>query len=207
MLKSQEEYIHSAMPISLDHIRQFLQTFRRQEYEIRTLVPAGVLVPLFEHNGGLNVILTQRTDDVEHHKGQISFPGGLKEENDATIIETALREAEEEIGLSRKSVEILGVLNDFQTPSGFHITPVVAFLPFVPSFFLNTAEVFQIFDVPLSFFLDTRNERVERHEYSGKVRNVYFYQYGQFEIWGATAAMLRSFLHDVRISRTCKKTL
>jgi hypothetical protein len=85
---------------------------------------------------------------------------------------------------------VLGMLNDFQTPSGFRITPVVAFLLSVPSFSINTAEVSRIFDVPLSFFIDARNERVERRERSGKMMNDYFYRYGQYEIWGATAAML-----------------
>jgi 8-oxo-dGTP pyrophosphatase MutT (NUDIX family) len=195
------------MLISPDHIRQFLETFQRQECNGRDLFPAGVLIPLFERNGELHVVLTQRTDKVEHHKGQISFPGGVKNERDTTIIETALRETEEEIGLPRNAVNVLGMLNDFQTPSGFRITPVVAFLLSVPSFSINTAEVSQIFDVPLSFFLDVRNERVERHERSGKLINVYFYRYGQYEIWGATAAMLRSFLHDLMMWLENKKTL
>ena len=195
------------MLISPEHIRQFFESFQRQECNSRDLFPAGVLVPLFERNGELHVVLTQRTGEVEHHKGQISFPGGVKNEQDITIIETALRETEEEIGLPRNAVNVLGMLNDFQTPSGFRITPVVAFLISVPSFSINTAEVSQIFDVPLSFFLDARNERVERHERSGKIMNVYFYRYGQYEIWGATAAMLQSFLHDLMIWIENKKTL
>jgi 8-oxo-dGTP pyrophosphatase MutT (NUDIX family) len=195
------------MLIFPDHIRQFLEAFQRQECNSRDLFPAGVLVPLFESNGELHVVLTQRTDEVEHHKGQISFPGGVKNERDTTIIETALRETEEEIGLPRNAVNVLGMLNDFQTPSGFRITPVVTFLLSVPSFSINTAEVSQIFDVPLSFFLDARNERVEQHERSAKMMNVYFYRYGQYEIWGATAAILRSFLHDLMMWLDNKKTL
>jgi 8-oxo-dGTP pyrophosphatase MutT (NUDIX family) len=195
------------MLISPDHIRQFLESFQRQECNSRDLFPAGVLIPFFERNGELHVVFTRRTDEVEHHKGQISFPGGVKNEQDTTIIETALRETEEEIGLPRNAVNVLGMLNDFQTPSGFRITPVVAFLFSVPSFSINTAEVSQIFDVPLSFFLDVRNERVERHERSGKMINVYFYRYGQYEIWGETAAMLRSFLHDLMMWLENKKTL
>ena len=195
------------MSISPNHIRRFFETFQRQECDDRDLLPAGVLVPLFEKNGELHVVLTQRTDEVEHHKGQISFPGGVKNERDTTIIETALRETEEEIGLTRNVVNVLGMLNDFQTPSGFRITPVVAFLLSVPLFSINTAEVSQIFDVPLSFFLDACNERVERHNRSGKMVNVYFYRYGQYEIWGATAAMLRSFLHDLIFWLESKKIL
>jgi 8-oxo-dGTP pyrophosphatase MutT (NUDIX family) len=195
------------MLISPNNIRQFLETFQRQECNSRDLIAAGVLVPLFERNGELHVVLTQRTDEVEHHKGQISFPGGVKNEQDTTIIETALRETEEEIGLSRNAVDVLGILNDFQTPSGFCITPVVAFLLSVPSFSINAVEVSQIFDVPLSFFLDTRNERVERYKRFGKMMNVYFYRYRQYEIWGATAAILRSFLYDLMMWLENKKTL
>jgi len=195
------------MLISPDNIRQFLETFQRQECNNMDLLSAGVLILLFEKNGELHIVLTQRTDEVEHHKGQISFPGGVKNEQDTTIIETALRETEEEIGLPRNAVNVLGILDDFQTPSGFRITPVVAFLLSVPSFSMNAAEVSQIFDVPLSFFLDANNERVEHHEHSGKMMNVYFYRYGKYEIWGATAAMLRSFLHDLMLWLENKKTL
>jgi 8-oxo-dGTP pyrophosphatase MutT (NUDIX family) len=195
------------MLISPDHIRQFFENYKRQECDSKDLLPAGVLVPLFEKNGELHVVLTQRTNEVEHHKGQISFPGGSKDKRDTTILETALRETEEEIGLPRNAIDVFGKLNDFQTPSGFCITPIVAFLLPFPSFSMNTAEVSKIFDVPLSFFLDARNERVEQHNRSGKMVNVYFYRYGQYEIWGATAAILRSFLHDLMIWLENKKTL
>jgi 8-oxo-dGTP pyrophosphatase MutT (NUDIX family) len=195
------------MLISLNQIRQFLETHRRQECNSGDLCPAGVLVLLFERDNELRVVLTQRTNDVEHHKGEISFPGGVKNDRDLTIIETALRETEEEIGLSRDEVNVLGVLNDFQTPSGFYITPVIAVLLSLPSFSINTAEVSQIFDVPLSFFLDPRNERIEPHKRSGKIMDVYFYRYGTYEIWGATAAILRSFLHDLMTWIGNKKTL
>jgi 8-oxo-dGTP pyrophosphatase MutT (NUDIX family) len=130
------------------------------------LFPADVLILIFERNRGLQVVLTQRTNEVELHKGKILFPGVTKNVRDTTIIETALRETEEEIGLSRDIVNVLGILIDFQTPSGFCITPVVAFLLSTPSFSINTAEVSQIFDVPLSFFLDPCNERVEQHKRS-----------------------------------------
>jgi 8-oxo-dGTP pyrophosphatase MutT (NUDIX family) len=171
------------------------------------LIPAGVLIPLFEQNGELHIVLTQRTNEVKHHKGQISFPGGVKDEMDTSIFETALREAEEEIGLSKEFVEVLGILSDFQTPSGFRITPIIAFLSSVPSFSLNAAEVTEVFHVPLSFFLDTRNERIEQYNHSGKRTNVYFYRYGQYEIWGVTAAILRSFLYDFTTWLASKKTL
>jgi 8-oxo-dGTP pyrophosphatase MutT (NUDIX family) len=195
------------MLASPDQIDQFFNTFQRQVIDSNDLCPAGVLVPLFKKNGELYILLTQRADKVEHHKGQISFPGGIKNEQDSNIIETALRETEEEIGLSRNDIRVLGLLNDLPTISGFCITPVVAFLLSVPSFSINEAEVSHIFDVPLSFFLDTKNERIEQYEHSGEKIDVYFYHYEQYEIWGATAAILRSFLYDFINWLDKKKTL
>jgi 8-oxo-dGTP pyrophosphatase MutT (NUDIX family) len=195
------------MILSSVSIRQFLKAFQRLECDNEKLIPAGVLVPLFERNGELHVVLTQRTIEVEHHKGQISFPGGVMDESDGSILETALREAEEEIGLSKNSVEVLGVLSDFQTSSGFRITPIVAFLPSLPSLCLNTAEVTEVFDVPLSFFLNTQNERGERYDRSGMMAEVSIYRYKQYEIWGVTASILRSFLYDFMKWFESKKTL
>jgi 8-oxo-dGTP pyrophosphatase MutT (NUDIX family) len=193
--------------MTLNDIRSFFSSFCRKEIHDRTLTRAGVLVPLLTRNNELHVILTRRTENVEHHKGQISFPGGAMEHGDKTIVETALREAGEEIGLMRTAVEVLGMFNDLRTPSGFCITPVVGFLSPVPSFVLNKAEVSEIFDVPLSFFLDSRNERIEQRAYSGKTMNVYFYRYGKYEIWGATAEMLHTFLYTLNTEINYKKIL
>jgi 8-oxo-dGTP pyrophosphatase MutT (NUDIX family) len=195
------------LDITLAHIRSFFSSFYRNEINNPALIRAGVLVPLFMQNGKLHVVLTQRTEEVEQHKGQVSFPGGTRDTCDATIIDTALREAEEEIGLTRNTVEVLGVLNDFCTPSGFCITPVVGFLPLIPSFVLNKTEVSEVFDVPLSFFLNSSNERIDRRERFGKMTNVYFYSYGEHEIWGATAEILRTFLHALNTEIEHKKTL
>jgi 8-oxo-dGTP pyrophosphatase MutT (NUDIX family) len=193
--------------ITIDQVRSFMSSFCRNERENHALIRAGVLVPLVIIDGALNVILTQRTDDVEHHKGQISFPGGTMDRVDGTIIETALRETEEEIGLTKKSIEVLGLLHDYCTPSGFCITPVVGFLPRMPSFVLNKTEVAEVFEVPLSFFLDPQNERIEQRMRLGTMLNVYFYNYGSYEIWGATAEMLRIFLHELMSEINRKKTL
>jgi len=193
--------------ITVAHIRSFFSSFYREETNNSALTRAGVLVPLFIKNGGLSVVLTQRTEDVEHHKGQISFPGGTMNQVDSTIVDTALREAWEEVGLPRITVEVLGLLSDFCTPSGFCITPVVGFLPPDPFYVLNKTEVSEVFDVPLSFFLDLRNERTEKRMRFDKMMNIYFYNYGTHEIWGATAEILRSFLQALNTEIKLKKTL
>ena len=195
------------LDITVAHIRSFFSSFIREETNNYTLTRAGVLVPLFIKNGELSVVFTQRTVAVEHHRGQISFPGGTMDKVDSTIIDTALREAWEEIGLPRTSVEVLGLLSDFCTPSGFSITPVVGFLPPNPSYIMNKTEVSEIFDVPLSFFLDPRNERMEKRICFDKMMDVFFYNYGTYEIWGATAEILRNFLQALNTEINFKKTL
>jgi len=195
------------MSLTIDNIRHYFETHQRRLLKDQYLIPAAVLIPLFERNGELHVIFTKRTDDVEHHKGQVSFPGGTMEKTDANSFETALREAEEEIGIKKNVVEVIGAHDDFATPSGFLITPVVAFLSKVPSFSLNTAEVTEVFDVPLSFFLDSRNELVEQRVHDGKIIDIYRYHYGRFEIWGVTAAILRAFVQDFVLWANSKKTL
>ena len=162
--------------------------------EERTLMPAAVLAPLVERAEGYTVLLTQRTDHLEHHAGQISFPGGRTEAEDTSPVETALREAEEEIGLHRRHiVEIAGFLDLYQTVTGFLITPVVGFVTPPFGLTLDAFEVAEAFEVPLEFILDPRHH--ERHSmlYKGQQRQYYVIPYENRFIWGATAAMLINF--------------
>ena len=186
------------MDMQPEQVRSFLKSHRRVEINTPGLVHAGVLILLFPRDGVPHVLLTKRTSDVEHHKGQISFPGGSRDDNDRDITGTALREAEEEIGLPQSHVEVLGLFDDFWTPSGFRITPVIGFLPVLPALKRNTDEVEEIFEVPVPFFLDGTNERMKKLVREGKEFQVYFYTHGRNEIWGATAGMLRSFLRAFR---------
>ena len=195
------------MEIALDSLKRFFLSFHRIAQEQSDLTHAAVLIPFFEKYGELHLVLTKRSMDVEHHKGQISFPGGVRDKEDVSFIDTALRESEEEIGLSRGYVEVLGIYNDFITPSGFCITPVIAFLPSAVKFSLNPTEVAEVIEVPLRFFLTPGNEQTEFHFFNGIQRPVYYYFYGEYEIWGATAAMLRSFLMDLSQHLGRKKAL
>jgi 8-oxo-dGTP pyrophosphatase MutT (NUDIX family) len=161
--------------------------------EEHALTPAAVLVPLVDRPEGLTVLLTQRTDHLHHHGGQISFPGGRVEEHDTSAIETALRETEEEIGLDRRHVDIVGFLDLYQTVTGFLITPVVSFVE--PAFQLNPDpfEVADVFEVPLGFILDSRNHERRSVMYKGRERRFYVLPYEDRYIWGATAAILVGF--------------
>jgi 8-oxo-dGTP pyrophosphatase MutT (NUDIX family) len=156
------------------------------------ITAAGVLVALVNRVEGLHVVFTQRTDHLSDHAGQISFPGGRAEAHDADIIHTALREAKEEIGLAREQVEILGTLPDYFTVTGYRVTPVVGWLEAPVSFTPDPFEVAEVFEVPLTFFLDAANHQRHSLMRDGRERFFYAMPYNGRYIWGATAGMLVS---------------
>ncbi len=160
--------------------------------------PASVLVPLVLREGGLTMLLTQRTAHLTDHAGQISFPGGRAEDYDASPTDTALREAEEEIGLERRHVEVLGSLPDYYTGTGYRVTPIVALIQ--PPFELKAdpSEVAEIFEVPLAFLMDGQNHQRLSVQLAGGSRSFYAMPYERFFIWGATAGMLRNLFHFLR---------
>lgn len=155
-----------------------------------TPIPAAVLVPLVERDAGLTVLLTQRAATLKAHAGQISFPGGRIEAEDVDAWCAALREAHEEIGLAEQFVEFAGYLPDHWVGTGFRVTPVVGFVN--PSYTLRiaTAEVHDVFEVPLEYILDAANHKPRTRELAGLSFEVYDIPYGDRNIWGATAGML-----------------
>ena len=159
-----------------------------------SLTCAAVLIPLFNRGGEWCVLVTQRTHTVEHHKGQISFPGGACEPTDASLEETALRETHEEIGVPPHEVKILGALDDFPTISSFVVTPFVGLIPQRFAYRLNKAEVEAVIEVPLSFLREADNLRVDQLEYQGELHDVLFWDYGPHVIWGVTAQIMKSFI-------------
>jgi 8-oxo-dGTP pyrophosphatase MutT (NUDIX family) len=158
---------------------------------------AAVLVPLVFRGPEPELLFTRRTETVETHKGQISFPGGVMHENDSGTVATALRETEEEIGVPSALIEPLGLLDDLHTPTGFIITPVVGLVANLPGVHPNPAEVAEIFFVPLEFFLDPVSGRSEERRVGEKLWEVWYYDYGGRTIWGATAAIIRSLVREM----------
>ncbi|NML24210.1 CoA pyrophosphatase [Zoogloea sp. G-4-1-14] len=156
------------------------------------LRPAAVLVPIVMREGGLTMLLTQRTDHLHHHPGQVSFPGGRVEEGDVSPMDTALRETEEEIGLARRHVELLGALPPYRTGTGFEVVPVVGLVAPPFELALDDFEVAEAFEVPLSFLLDPDNHQRHSMEVRGSLREYYAMPYGGYFIWGATAGMIVS---------------
>ena len=194
-----------------DRIRQCLSAPREQESltgdfavagvarEEIALTPAAVLVPLVDRPDGMTVLLTQRTEHLDNHAGQISFPGGRVEADDVDPVDTALRETEEEIGLHRRHVvEIAGFLDPYQTVTGFLITPVVGFVETGFDLSLDTFEVAEAFEVPLSFILDPRNQERRSVVFRGQERHFFVIPYENRYIWGATAAMLVGLSQKLR---------
>ena len=151
---------------------------------------AAVLVPLVEHVDEPSILLTRRADHLDKHSGQVAFPGGKVEDSDANPIATALREAEEEIGLDPDYVEIAGVLDTYQTGTGFLILPVVGFVR--PGFTLtpDANEVADIFEVPAHIALAEASYKTDAGEWKGRMWNFYSMDYQGYNIWGATAGML-----------------
>ena len=158
------------------------------------LICAAVLIPLLAKNGEWHVLVTQRTETVGHHKGQISFPGGACEPDDAGTLETALRETFEEIGVPPVEVEVLGSLDDFPTITDFVVTPIVGVIPHPFAYRLNPEEVAAVVEVPLSFLRDSDNVRVEQREIGDSVIDMVYWEYDSYTIWGATAYMLKGLL-------------
>jgi 8-oxo-dGTP pyrophosphatase MutT (NUDIX family) len=153
---------------------------------------AAVLVPIVARSEGLSVILMQRPATMAAHPGEVSFPGGKADAADASPVETALREAEEEIGLAREHVEVLGFLDCYQVGSGFRIVPVVGLV--TPPFTLtvDAREVVDVFEVPLAFVMDSANHQKRSREARGETQWFYAMPYDNRFIWGATANIIRN---------------
>jgi 8-oxo-dGTP pyrophosphatase MutT (NUDIX family) len=159
---------------------------------------AAVLIPIYVVDGAYHIVLTKRTDRVEHHKGEISFPGGARDPEDIDLEATALRESHEEIGLHPKHVEVIGRVDDFITVSQFHVTPYVGLIDIDASpynWLPQAREVAEILEVPVPHLVDPQNLVMDRRVMSdGRVAEMESYAWREHLVWGATARMLRNFL-------------
>jgi len=160
--------------------------------ERRDLTPAAVLLPLVMREEP-HVLLTQRTDNLARHAGQVAFPGGRADPSDISLVETALRETQEETGIEPAFVTVVGFLDAYETGTGYAILPVVGCLAEGFAIKAHEHEVAAIFEVPLSFLLDPANRVRQTREFQGQQRSFYSFTYNDRYIWGATAAMLINF--------------
>jgi 8-oxo-dGTP pyrophosphatase MutT (NUDIX family) len=169
-------------------IKETLRHYKKREITAENLKSSAVLVPLFYSGGQYHVLFTKRSSQVDFHRGQVCFPGGRPEPRDSSLLQTALREAEEEVGLEAKDVEILGGLDDTPTlTSGYIISPFVAVISYPYHFKADPREVEEIFSVPLSALMDEANVRQDKNGLG------YTYEYEGHIIWGATARIIKQF--------------
>lgn len=178
---------------TIRHISGILSRHRPAALPQENNRKACVMVPLVNKENHLHLLLTKRADSVEHHKGQISFPGGMVDDGDESHSATALRELEEEIGVPRSSVHILGVLDDIHIPTGFIVTPVVGYIDCLPNLITNAAEVADVLLIPLEKFFDASLQRTETRVLMGAPRRIHLYEVWKEPVWGATAHIIRQF--------------
>lgn len=188
-------------PDYISTTRHLLSIFKPAQLHELSRARAAVLLPLYEKDGVQHVVVTRRTDLVEHHKGQIAFPGGAVEAADNDILTTALRETEEEIGVDRTDVEVLGSLDDIVTITNFHVTPVVGVIATTPyAFTLHEREVAEVIEIPIAHLLDAANLSEEPRERDGVNYVNYIYHYAGHEVWGATGRILHQYLELLQAS-------
>ena len=188
-----------------------LSTSRSVIHSPKKLKPAAVLIPLIEsptqinnvnsdyndersHENSLHLLLTKRASHLKHHAGQVSFPGGKVEPSDRDIFDTAMRETQEEIGISYDNITIIGQLQPQQTNSGFIVTPIIGFVSSKPPYMFDKNEVAEVFQVPLRHFLNTDNHFSSTRHRHGQQYKVHFMPYQHYNIWGATAAILKDLV-------------
>jgi 8-oxo-dGTP pyrophosphatase MutT (NUDIX family) len=176
-----------------------LTTGSRKEIKTDGFHRAAVLVPIVRTTDTYELLFTKRTEVVETHKGQISFPGGMVDDHDPDVVHAALREAHEEVGIPVAAVETVGLLDDLPTPRGVIITPVVGIIDTLPELRVNAIEVEEVFRMPLMFFADQSKGRMETREFQGRQREVWYYESGKHTIWGVTAMIIRSLLKKMEL--------
>lgn len=184
-----------------DRLIRLLRQRKKRHITDPTRIKSAVLLPLYTRDGHDHIVFIKRTETVSEHKGQISFPGGTREKHDGTMLDTALRESHEEIGLKPGDVEVLGELDDeITTTSNFIVTPFAGMMPWPYQFVNNEIEVDEIIEVPMSALMKEGCLKPDTEILNGKIVNSYAYHYEGRIIWGATARILKRFMEIYRRS-------
>jgi 8-oxo-dGTP pyrophosphatase MutT (NUDIX family) len=179
-----------------EKISEILKSRVPRTFEEKNLKPAAVLVPIQQRADGDYLVLTQRAEMLNSHRGQVAFPGGRVDPDDGGAVETALRESQEEIGIHPRDVRILGQLDQVRAAASYLVTPVVGLIPFPYEFRLNASETAAVFSVPISELLDQSNLRTDLR-LDREWGPIYHFYYGEWDIWGATARIVKQLLELV----------
>jgi len=190
--------MNQSSPLTIAYVEQRLASYSPRAIDQSQYTRSAVLVPIVQKEHGLHLLFTKRSETVEHHKGQISFPGGAADPSDGSPSDTALRESFEEIGLPPTAVRIIGTMDDLQTPSRFVVTPIVGVVEHLPSLRLNREEVAQVFFVPLEIFFDDSLRHSEFRERNGVTVEVFSYDVWDEPVWGATAFFVKQLVGLLR---------
>jgi len=181
-----------------DRIRNCLATLETRILTDGFSRQAAVLMPMFEWENEYHFLLTRRTQEVQTHKGQISFPGGMREGKE-DLVKTALRETFEEVGIEESRIEILGRFHDYLSITNYRVTPFAGFINGPFTTIPQIHEVAEILQVPFRIFLDPSRLRIKKRRFSNQKENVYFYSYGTHQIWGLTALIIKDFLEALNL--------
>jgi 8-oxo-dGTP pyrophosphatase MutT (NUDIX family) len=181
-----------------DHIRNCLAALKPRNLTNGFTREAAVLMPVFEWEHEYHFLLTRRTEEVQTHKGQISFPGGMREGKE-DLLKTALRETFEEVGIEEGRIETLGRFHDYISITGYRVTPFAGFISGPFTTIPQVREVAEVLRVPFRIFLDPRRLRVEKSARMNRESNVFFYSYGMHQIWGLTARIIKDFLDALNL--------
>jgi 8-oxo-dGTP pyrophosphatase MutT (NUDIX family) len=181
-----------------ERIREGLSALKPRKLTEGFTRQAAVLMPILECEREYHFLLTLRTEEVQSHKGQISFPGGMRE-GEEELMDTAIRETFEEVGIESDRIEILGRFHDYVSINNFRVTTFAAFLH--PPFTIKPqlAEVAEVLHVPLTTFLDPSRMRIEKTAHADQEIDVYYYSYGAHQIWGLTARIIKDFLDTLQL--------
>lgn len=178
----------------LNQLKDSLDCYNPRKIE-RDLPEAAILMPILFQDSIPYFVLTERSKQLSSHPGEVCFPGGKRDQEDISIVDTALREAEEEIGLPPENVEVWGMLDQQLSKHGLKVTTIVGWIHQETKFSVNRDELEHLFYVPFSFFLDSKNHRYGFSEWKGENYRVHHFQYQEFDIWGLTALLIMDFLN------------
>ena len=185
-----------------NYLKEIFSSRQKKKLTDKKLNAAAVLVPLSYDGNEYHLLLTQRSNTMHYHRGQIAFPGGKPHKTDASLLDTALRESWEEIGLNPGDVEIIGELDDTPTrTSGFSISPFIALIPYPYTFTRNPCEIDDIIDVPLSALMDPSHCKQNMVNDDGELITASTYEYNGRVIWGATASIIKQLLDTLKVAR------